>query len=120
MQGLHVLLDVLTLVLVLEPERLVLHDLLLLGQLRLRRGGLLRRHPAPRLRFGCREGRVGSGPRVGGGRRWERQRGGGGFRGFGAACEVGEGGGGGRRKFLETVVVTWRWGTGGIGYWAAW
>jgi hypothetical protein len=42
---LDVLLDGLALVLVLEPERLVLHDLLLLGQVRLRRR-LLRRHPS--------------------------------------------------------------------------
>lgn len=51
MQGLDVLLDVLALVLVLKPEGLVLHDLLLLGQLRLRRRRFLRRHPAPLVRF---------------------------------------------------------------------
>lgn len=43
LEGLDVLLDVLALVLVLQPERLVLHDLLLLRQIGLRL--LLRRHP---------------------------------------------------------------------------
>lgn len=43
LQALDVLLNILALVLVLEPERLVLHDLLLLGELRLGRLAL-RRH----------------------------------------------------------------------------
>jgi hypothetical protein len=95
-QGLDVLLHVLALVLVLEPERLVLHDLLLLGQVGLRRLPLLRRHPDRLLLSRSRTSRTG--------RRKEGSSDGG-VLGFGAGLlEEGEGRGGGEEEVSRDAV----------------
>jgi hypothetical protein len=95
-QGLDVLLHVLALVLVLEPERLVLHDLLLLGQVGLRRLPLLRWHPDRLLLSRSRTSRTG--------RRKEGSSDGG-VLGFGAGpLEEGEGRGGGEEEVSRDAV----------------
>ena len=98
---LDVLLHGLALVLVLEPERLVLHDLLLLRQVRLRRS-LLRRHPALLLLLA----KVRLGWDLGGGKRRPR-RGGEGFLGLELGGERRkEAEAEARRKVLEMGVVS--------------